>query len=134
MPLRTSFALSSFEGRTIGSIVYDLRLEVVSFFAVRGHGHALGLLLGIDSQRDNQRGEHDHRTEANALSKGACDQRRRDDGEHGLIDHERLLRYGGGVASVRLSAYPTEEQISQIAKKGAPWSKHEAVVSFYGVE
>jgi hypothetical protein len=52
-----------------------------------GHG-------AIDEQGP-EREEDRHGAELHALGKGAGDQRRGDDGEHELVDHEGLLGNGG---------------------------------------
>ena len=54
----------------------------------------------VDDERP-QSGEQQHGAEFHALGERAGDQRRRDDGEHQLIDHERLLRNGGRVIRIR---------------------------------
>src|SRR3712207_7202603 len=45
----------------------------------------------VDDGRPEDR-EEEHRAELDALGEGARDERRRDDGEHQLVDHEGLLR------------------------------------------
>ena len=68
----------------------------------------------VDEERP-QRGEHHHGAKAHALGKRAGNQRRRDDGEHELIDHERLVGNGGGVERVRFGAHAAQEQVAQVA-------------------
>ena len=57
-----------------------------------GHG-------AIDNQRP-EREEESHGAELHALGKGAGNERRGDDGEHELIDHQGLFGNGGGIVQV----------------------------------
>ena len=57
----------------------------------------------IDERRPEQAEDHE-RLEALALGERAGDQRRGDDGEHHLEDHERLVRDRRRVVGVRLLA------------------------------
>ena len=64
-------------------------------------------------------GEEDgHGAELHALGKGAGDQRRGDDGEHELVDHEGLFGDGGGVVGVGGEAHAAQEQVAEAADKG----------------
>ena len=53
----------------------------------------------VDKQRP-EREKHGHGAELHALGKGAGDERRRDDGEHELVDHVGLLGNGGRVVGI----------------------------------
>ena len=70
----------------------------------------------IDEQRP-EREEDRHGAELHALGKGAGDQRRGDDGEHQLIDHERLLGNGGGVIGIGSEANALQEEVLEAADK-----------------
>ncbi len=67
------------------------------------------------------------RTELHALGKGTRDERRGDDGEHQLVDHEGLQRDGGGVIRVGLRAHSAQEEIVQAADETASRSEGETV-------
>ena len=56
-----------------------------------------------------------HRAELHALGKSAGDQRRRDDGEHQLVDHEGLLRNGCGVVGVGCGAHSAQKDMAEAA-------------------
>ena len=50
-----------------------------------------------------------HGAEFHALGVGAGDERRRDDGEHQLVDHEGLVGNGGGVIRIGGGADAVQE-------------------------
>jgi hypothetical protein len=56
-----------------------------------------------------------HRTELDALGEGAGDQRRGDDGEHQLVDHEALLGDGAAVVGIGIEADAAQEGVLQSA-------------------
>ena len=57
--------------------------------------------------------EQQHGAELHAFGKRAGDQRRRDNGEHQLIDHEGLLRDGGGIIGIGRGAHAMQEQCAR---------------------
>jgi hypothetical protein len=68
----------------------------------------------VDEERP-EREEDGHGAELHALGKGAGDQRRGDDGEHQLVDHQGLLGNGGGVVEVGREADALEEEVLEAA-------------------
>ena len=62
-----------------------------------------------------------------ALGEGAANQRRRDDGEHQLIDHEGLLRDGGRVVRVRSGAYSAQEGVLESSEEAIARPEAQAV-------
>jgi hypothetical protein len=84
-----------------------------------GHG-------AIDEQ--GPKGEKDgHGAELHALGKGAGDQRRGDDGEHELVDHEGLLGDGGGVVGVRRDADAAQEEVLKASDEGVAMAEGQRV-------
>ena len=67
--------------------------------------------------RRPQQGEDQERLEAHALGERAGDQRRGDDGEHHLEDHERLVRDRRGVVGVGLEAHAVQPDPAQTANQ-----------------
>ena len=59
------------------------------------------------------------RTELHALGKRARDQRRRDDGEHQLVDHVRLLGNGRAVVGIGSEPDPAQKNMLEAADKHA---------------
>jgi len=59
-----------------------------------------------------------HGAELHAFGKGAGDQRRGDDGEHQLVDHEGLLGNGGGVVGVGGERNAAQEEVLEAADEG----------------
>ena len=70
-------------------------------------------------QGDPEDHEHQKSAEFHPFGKGAGDQSRRDDGEHGLVNHEGLMRDGFGIGLERLGPHPHETQVIQIADEAA---------------
>ena len=70
-------------------------------------------------QGDPEDHEHQKSAELHALGKGAGDQGRRDDGEHGLVDHEGLMGNGFGIGLERLGPHPHEAEVIQVADEVA---------------
>ena len=68
---------------------------------------------------DPQDHEHQKSAEFHPFGKGAGDQSRRDDGEHGLVNHEGLVRDGFGIRLERLGPHPHEAQVIQVADEVA---------------
>ena len=75
-----------------------------------GHG-------AVDEQRPEREKER-HGAELHAFGKCAGDQRRGDDGEHELVDHEGLLGNGGGVVGVGSEADAAQEEVLEAADEG----------------
>ena len=76
----------------------------------------------IDEQRPE--GEKDgHGAELHALGEGAGDQRRRDDGEHELVDHVGLFGNRCGVVSIGREPTPRRKTCSKPPMKALPWPK-----------
>ena len=72
-----------------------------------GHG-------AVDEERPE--GEKDgHGAELHALGKCAGDERRGDDGEHELVDHEGLLGNGGGVVGIGSEGDAAQEEVLEAA-------------------
>src|SRR6185437_9353393 len=71
--------------------------------------------------------ENSHGAELHALGEGSHDERRGNDGEHQLVDHEGLEGDGGGVVGVRRQADRVEKQMVQAADEGGSGVKREAV-------
>ena len=75
----------------------------------------------------HKHGEQQHGAEFHALRERAGDQRRRDDGEHELIDHVGLLRNGGGVIGIGRRADAVQEQVAQVADERRAFAERQAV-------
>jgi hypothetical protein len=76
-----------------------------------------------------QDGEHHHGAKAHALGERAGNQRRRDDGEHELVDHERLVGNGGGVERVGFGSHAAQEEVAQVADERVARGEHQAVAA-----
>ena len=74
-------------------------------------------------------GEHHHGAKAHALGERSGNQRRRDDGEHELVDHERLVGNGGGVERVGGRSNVAQEQVAQVADERVARAEHQAVAA-----
>ena len=72
----------------------------------------------IDQNRPEQTEEHKG-PEADPFGKGAGNQRRRNNGEHALVDHEHGLRNGGCVIGTGRIGYPIQGKPGQVADKTA---------------
>ena len=72
-----------------------------------GHG-------AVDKQRP-EREKDGHGAELHALGKCAGDERRRDDGEHELVDHVGLLGNGGGVVGVGRERDAAQKEVLEAA-------------------
>ena len=59
-------------------------------------------------------------------AKAPVDQRRRDDGEHQLIDHEGLQRNGRGIVGIRRRAHAVQEQVLKISDEAIAGTKSQA--------
>src|SRR5579875_3489670 len=79
----------------------------------------------VDQKRP-QHGEDEHRAEANTFGERTGDQRRSNDGEHGLIDHERLVRDSGGIGGIRLATHVVKEEVLKSTQKGRAGSEYQA--------
>ena len=84
-----------------------------------GHG-------AVDEQRPEGEKEG-HGAELHALGKGAGDQRRGDDGEHELVDHEGLLGNGGGVVGVGAEGDAAQEEVLKAADEAVAVAKGQRV-------
>ena len=62
-----------------------------------------------------QHGEEQERAEPHALREGPDDERRGDDREHHLVDHEELVRDGGRVVGVGRQPHPVQPGPAQPA-------------------
>ncbi len=78
-------------------------------------------------QQRPQRQEQQHGAEFHPLRKRPGDQRRRDDGKHQLVDHERLVGNGGRVIGVRLQPDALQEEVVETANEAMPLAKGQAV-------
>ena len=80
----------------------------------------------VDDQRP-QRKKHGHGAEFHALGECAGDQRRRDDGEHELIDHVGLFRNRGCIIGIGSKAYAAQEDVFESADKAVAVGKGQRV-------
>jgi hypothetical protein len=76
-----------------------------------------------------QRGEKRHGAKGDALGKRAGNQRGCDDGEHELIDHERLVGNGGRVKRIRFGSHAAQEQVAQVADERVARGEHQAIAA-----
>jgi len=67
--------------------------------------------------------ERPHGTELDALGKCAGNQRRSDDGEHQLVDHEALLGDGAAVVGVGRESHAAQEGMLKAADEAVAGSK-----------
>jgi hypothetical protein len=74
-----------------------------------------------------QRQKQAHRAEFHALGKSPCDQCRRDDGEHELVNHVRLRRDGWSVIRIGRQAHAMHEGVVQAADEGVAGAECQAV-------
>ncbi len=86
-----------------------------------GHG-------AVDEQ--GPEGEEDgHGAELHALGEGAGDERRGDDGEHELVDHEGLLGNGGGVVGIGRERDAAQEEVLEAADEGVAVAEGQRVAA-----
>ena len=82
---------------------------------------------GIVHEGRPQQGEDQERGELHPLGERADDQGRRDDREHGLKDHEDLVRNRGRVVRIRSRSHAFQAQPTKTAQPPIPWRKREAI-------
>jgi hypothetical protein len=61
------------------------------------------------------------------LCKGSCDQGRRNDGEHELIDHESLRGDGGSIGWIRRGSHASQKEVMQAADDAVAFAKGQRV-------
>src|SRR5436190_17468262 len=76
-----------------------------------------------------QHHEQHHGAELHALGERASDQRWRNDRKHELINHERLVRDGGGIVRLRLQSNASQEQMMEVADETRSRSECETVAT-----
>ena len=74
-------------------------------------------------------GEDEHGAETHAFGKGPGYKRGGDDGEHELVDHERLVRDGGGVIRLWGGTDAIQEQVAEVAEEGVTFREGEAIAN-----
>ena len=77
---------------------------------------------GIIDERRPEQGEHREGGKLHPLRKRAGDERRGDDREHHLVDHEELVGNGGRVVRVRRQPDPLQAEPGQVADERCPTS------------
>ncbi len=78
----------------------------------------------INHQRPERKKDH-HAAELHAFGKGAGDQRRSDDGEHQLIDHEGLQRNGRGIVRIGRRADAMQKEVLKISDEAVAGAEGE---------
>ena len=80
----------------------------------------------VDDQRPENK-KDGHRAELDALGKCAGDERRGDDGEHKLVDHEGLLGDGSAVVGVGIQADSAQEGVLKASDESVARAKGQRV-------
>src|SRR5579884_2611 len=92
-----------------------------SAFAPYHVGHRI-----IDKERPEHH-ERKHRTEFHAFRKSPTDERRRNDGKHELVNHERLLRNRGSERGFRITTHSMQQDVVQSPNEAVAGAECEAV-------